>query len=48
MPAIKTAPIEAIILAGGRGERLRPFTNDRPKSMIEVGEKHYCFTHCTG
>lgn len=29
----------AIILAGGKGERLRPFTNDRPKPMIEVGGK---------
>ena len=29
----------AIILAGGRGERLRPFTNDRPKPMIEVRGK---------
>jgi NDP-sugar pyrophosphorylase family protein len=27
---------QAIILAGGRGERLRPFTYDRPKPMIEV------------
>lgn len=27
----------AIILAGGKGERLRPVTNDRPKSMVEVG-----------
>ncbi len=26
----------AIILAGGKGERLRPFTEDRPKAMIEV------------
>lgn len=26
----------AIILAGGRGERLRPYTDDRPKPMIEV------------
>ena len=26
----------AIILAGGRGERLRPLTSDRPKPMIEV------------
>ncbi|MDQ7819906.1 MAG: nucleotidyltransferase family protein [Armatimonadota bacterium] len=26
----------AIILAGGKGERLRPFTSDRPKPMVEV------------
>ncbi|MBI4036929.1 nucleotidyltransferase family protein, partial [Candidatus Daviesbacteria bacterium] len=29
----------AIILAGGKGERLRPHTNDRPKPMVEVGGK---------
>jgi NDP-sugar pyrophosphorylase family protein len=28
--------MQAIILAGGKGERLRPFTNDRPKPMVEV------------
>ncbi|MDO8573778.1 MAG: sugar phosphate nucleotidyltransferase, partial [Candidatus Daviesbacteria bacterium] len=26
----------AIILAGGKGERLRPYTNDRPKVMVEL------------
>lgn len=26
----------AIILAGGKGERLRPLTQDRPKCMVEV------------
>jgi NDP-sugar pyrophosphorylase family protein len=29
----------AIILAGGKGERLRPFTNDRPKVMVELADK---------
>jgi NDP-sugar pyrophosphorylase family protein len=28
--------MQAIILAGGKGERLRPYTNDRPKGMVEV------------
>ena len=31
--------MQAIVLAGGRGERLRPYTDDRPKPMIEVGGK---------
>src|SRR5687768_2282710 len=26
----------AIILAGGKGERLRPLTEDRPKAMVEL------------
>ena len=29
----------AIILAGGKGERLRPLTDDRPKVMIELAGK---------
>lgn len=33
----------AIILAGGKGERLRPFTNDRPKVMVEVAGKPILF-----
>lgn len=28
--------MKAIILAGGKGERLRPYTNDRPKGMVEI------------
>jgi NDP-sugar pyrophosphorylase family protein len=28
--------MRAIVLAGGRGERLRPYTNDRPKPMVEL------------
>lgn len=33
----------AIILAGGKGERLRPLTNDRPKVMVEVAGKPIIF-----
>ena len=29
----------AIVLAGGKGERLRPLTSDRPKSMVPVAGK---------
>ncbi len=29
----------AIILAGGKGERLRPLTNDRPKVMVDLNGK---------
>ena len=34
----------ALVLAGGRGERLRPFTEDRPKPMVFVNDRpllHY-------
>lgn len=31
--------LQAIILAGGKGERLRPFTEDRPKPMVLILEK---------
>jgi dTDP-glucose pyrophosphorylase len=32
-------PIAALIVAGGRGERLRPFTDHIPKPMLKVGDK---------
>lgn len=37
----------AIILAGGRGERLRPYTNDRPKPMVEVNGKPILYYQLT-
>jgi dTDP-glucose pyrophosphorylase len=32
-------PIDAVIMAGGRGERLRPLTDITPKPMLKIGEK---------
>lgn len=32
-------PIEAVIMAGGRGKRLMPLTENTPKPLIEVGGK---------
>ena len=32
-------PLEALIMAGGRGERLQPLTNDTPKPMLMLGNK---------
>ena len=32
-------PLEAIIMAGGRGERLRPLTDNMPKPMLPLGSK---------
>ena len=29
--------MKALLLAGGEGTRLRPFTDDRPKPMVEIG-----------
>ena len=29
---------KAIIIAAGRGFRLRPFTNDLPKGLLRVGK----------
>jgi len=32
-------PVAALIMAGGKGERLRPFTDTVPKPMLMVGDK---------
>ncbi len=32
-------PVDAVIMAGGQGIRLRPLTNDLPKPMLEIGGK---------
>ncbi len=32
-------PIDAVIMAGGKGERLRPLTEKTPKPLLPVGDK---------
>lgn len=32
-------PVDAVIMAGGKGERLRPLTNNTPKPMLPLGDK---------
>ncbi len=32
-------PLDAVIMAGGRGERLRPLTDTTPKPLLPVGDK---------
>jgi dTDP-glucose pyrophosphorylase len=32
-------PVTVVLMAGGKGERLRPLTNDTPKPMLKIGEK---------
>lgn len=32
-------PIDAVVMAGGRGERLRPLTDNTPKPLLKIGNK---------
>jgi dTDP-glucose pyrophosphorylase/mRNA-degrading endonuclease RelE of RelBE toxin-antitoxin system len=32
-------PIDTVIMAGGRGQRLKPLTNTTPKPLLKVGDK---------
>lgn len=32
-------PVDAVLMAGGRGERLRPLTDETPKPLLPVGDK---------
>ncbi len=34
-----TLPFEAIVMAGGKGERLSPLTDDTPKPLLKVGDR---------
>ena len=31
--------VKVVLLCGGKGERLYPFTNDIPKPLVEIKEK---------
>ncbi|WP_440989442.1 UTP--glucose-1-phosphate uridylyltransferase AglF [Haloarchaeobius baliensis] len=37
--------MKAVVLAAGKGTRLRPLTDDKPKGMVEVDDKPI-ITHC--
>ena len=37
--SITKLPIDAVLMAGGKGERLRPLTETIPKPLLKVGEK---------
>ncbi len=37
--------MDAVVLAAGKGTRLRPLTDDKPKGMVEVNGKPI-LTHC--
>ncbi len=34
-----TLPVDALLMAGGKGTRLRPLTEDMPKPLLQIGNK---------
>ncbi len=38
-------PVDVILMAGGRGERLKPLTDDIPKPMLKIGENPIIITN---
>lgn len=36
-------PADAVLMAGGKGERLKPLTDDIPKPMLKIGDKPIIF-----
>lgn len=36
---ISSLPLDAVLMAGGKGERLRPLTEKKPKPLLSVGSK---------
>lgn len=38
-PVVKPVPVKAVILAGGRGTRLAPYTSILPKPLMPIGER---------
>ena len=36
---VSMLPIDAVLMAGGKGERLRPLTLDTPKPLLKIGDK---------
>ena len=36
---LSVLPIDAVLMAGGKGERLRPLTQNTPKPLLKIGDK---------
>ena len=47
MHGLGQTPMDAVILAAGRGRRLRPLTDTRPKALLPLGEQTVLDRLCT-